>query len=90
MSVQTTNELIPGDVVIVKYNHDDEHPDIAHYLGPREGGSKGYIFQNSGGVWEQGKTGFDRKSCQDLVVMVVRDGKEYRYHASDWGPLWIR
>ena len=93
--MKTTDTLIPGDAVQVDGGR------AALYIGPRTGKrrvrysrtagvSAGYTFQNASGVWSKGETGFDRKSCQDWVTVIIRDGVSYRYHPSDWGPLWIK
>jgi len=85
--MKKTNKLIPGDVVM-RYIYDDGQPVVATDLGPREDGAKGYRWQNSSGLFESGKAGFDRKSTQDWITIILRDGNQYRYHPSDWGPLW--
>jgi len=83
--MKTTDTLIPGDAVQVNGGP------TALYLEPRKPtDADGYVFQNASGVWSKGKTGFDRKSCQDWVTVIIRDGVCYRYHPSDWGPLWIK
>ena len=90
--MKTTNRLVPGDYVTVKGPDklsQIRYPGIgAIYLGPRgDDRPDGYRFQNESGLFEKGKTGFDRKSVQDWITLVHRDGTDYRYHPSDWGPL---